>query len=137
MSKAKDSNLALRIVSSSAGTTPDFCIAEHSKKVTLSKSYYDKRKMVVVSLLHLKRHINCVHLSYQEATEFTLPFVICCGLRADIYTIRLVSEDWCAVEKCKDLDIPCCVAEVKEGKIVSYIHHLKSLKVCGKITILH
>lgn len=32
-----------------------------------------------------------------------LSFMICEGLEADIYTIRLISEDWYVVEKIKDI----------------------------------
>lgn len=86
----------------------------------------------MASFIHLKQHIKHSTLNFQEATAFMLPFVICEGLEADIYTIRLMSEDWCVVEKIKNMELPCCVTEVKDGNIAEYLNHLKRFKVCRK-----
>ncbi|KAL9536576.1 hypothetical protein PS6_011854, partial [Mucor atramentarius] len=40
----------------------------------------------------------------------------------------LVSEDWTVVEKLKDIDVPSCVQEVKDGKIKNYLQNLKGFK---------
>jgi hypothetical protein len=108
------------------------CVSEYAKKAAPCKFYYDKSKTVIASLIHLKQHIKHTKLNYQEAKAFALSFVICEGLESDIYTIRLVSEDWCVVEKVKIMDLPSCVADAKDGNIAEYINHLRRLKVCRK-----
>lgn len=71
----------------------DLCISGYAKQATARKFYYDKSKEVVASLIHLKQHIRHAKFDYEEAKSFILPFVVCEGLEADIYAIRLVSED--------------------------------------------
>ncbi|KAI8638619.1 hypothetical protein BD408DRAFT_446611 [Parasitella parasitica] len=57
-----------------------------------------------------------------------VPFVLFEGLESDIYTIRPISEDWTVVEKLKDIDLPSCTQEVKNGKIENYVQNLKAFK---------
>lgn len=97
--EANDARLDLRIVAHHTRTVPDLCISEYAKKATPCKYYYDKLKTVVASYIHLREHIKHANLNFEEAKKFILPFVICEGLEADIYTIQVVSEDWCVVEK--------------------------------------
>lgn len=68
--------------------------------------------------------------TYEEAKSFNSPFVICEGLEADLHIIRLVSEDWCVIEKVKDIDLPSSIIDIKDGKIVEYVNHLRRMKVC-------
>lgn len=53
----------------------------------------------------MKEHIKNARLNLEEAKRFMVPFVLCEGLESNIYTIRLVSEDWTAVEKLKDFKV--------------------------------
>lgn len=111
-------------------TVPDLCISEYAKKTTPWKYYYDKLKTVVASYIRLREHIiTHANLNFEEAKKFILPFVICEGLEADIYTIQVASEDWCVVEKYGDIDLPSCVEDVKDGGIAVYIKNLKQFKV--------
>jgi hypothetical protein len=80
----------------------------------------------VAGYTHLREHIKHSNLNLEEAKGFILPFVICVGLEADIYTILIVSEEWCAVEKYEDMDLLSCV---KDGGIALYIENLKKLNV--------
>lgn len=130
--ESNESRLDLRVVSSQAQTTPDLCVSEYAKKAVPWKFYYDKSKAVMASLIHLKQHIKHAKFNYQEAKAFTLPFVIFEGLEADIHIIKLVSEDWCVVEKIKDMDLPSCVMDIKDGSIAEYTNHLRRLQVRRK-----
>ncbi|KAI9262662.1 hypothetical protein EDC94DRAFT_519011, partial [Helicostylum pulchrum] len=109
---------------------PDLCVSEYAKKPEQWKYYYDKSKVVVASLIHLKGHMKHSKFTYEEAKSFNSPFVICEGLEADLHIIRLVSEDWCVIEKVKDIDLPSSIIDIKDGKIVEYVNHLRRMKVC-------
>ncbi|KAI7892943.1 uncharacterized protein EV154DRAFT_503418 [Mucor mucedo] len=109
--------------------SPDLCIAEYAKEATPAKYFYDKTKIVIATLVHLKEHISRGKLTLDQAKLFVVPFVLCEGLEAEIHCLRLVSDDWCIVEKVKDFDLPCSVEEIKNGKIAEYVYHLRTLKV--------
>ncbi|KAI8876391.1 hypothetical protein K501DRAFT_279458 [Backusella circina FSU 941] len=91
--EANDARLDLRIVAYHTRTITDLCISEYAKKATSWEYYYDKLKTVVASYIHLREHIKQANLNFEEPKKFILPFVICEGLEAVIYTIRVVSED--------------------------------------------
>lgn len=126
---SNESTLDFRVVLSHVKEAPDLCISEFAKQAAPWKYYYDKTKAVVASIIHWKKHISRSKLGLEEAMTFTLPFMICEGLETDIYGVRLVSEDWCVVEKIIDIDLPCCVADVKDGKIAEWMIQLRTLKV--------
>ncbi|KAI7892944.1 uncharacterized protein EV154DRAFT_561859 [Mucor mucedo] len=79
--------------------SPDLCIAEYAKEATPAKYFYDKTKIVIATLVHLKEHISRGKLTLDQAKLFVVPFVLCEGLEAEIHCLRLVSDDWCIVEK--------------------------------------
>lgn len=60
---------------------------------------------------------------------FFVPFVLCEDLESDIYTIRLICDDWTVVEKAGDIDLPTSVDDIKNGNIEKYIQNLKYFKV--------
>ncbi|KAG1329425.1 hypothetical protein G6F62_007682 [Rhizopus arrhizus] len=127
LKRSNESKLDLRVISLYTKTA-DLALSEFAKKAAPWKYYYDKKKAVIVSLIHLKEHIKNGNLNLEEAKSFKVPFVLFEGLESDIYTIRLVSEDWTVVEKLKDIDVPSCVQEVKDGKIKNYLQNLKGFK---------
>jgi hypothetical protein len=128
LKRSNEAKLDLRIISRYA-KTPDLSLSEFAKRPAPSKYYYDKKKAVIVSLIHLKEIINNGNLSIEEAKQLRIPFILCEGLESDIYTIRVISEEWTVVEKLKDVDVPCSIKEVKEGKVEEFLKTLKDFKV--------
>ncbi|KAI8075515.1 hypothetical protein BDF21DRAFT_343452, partial [Thamnidium elegans] len=117
----------LRIISRYA-KTPYLPLSEFAKRPAPSKYYY-KKKAVIVSLIHLKETINNGNLSIEEAKQLRIPFILCERLESDIYTIRVISEEWTVVGKLKDVDVPCSIKEVKEGRVEELLKTLKYFKV--------
>lgn len=126
---SNESKLDLRIISRYTHST-DLALSEFAKRPAAWNYYYDKKKAAIVSLIYLKEHIKNSKLSLEDAKRFMFSFVLSEGLESDIYTIRLVSEEWTVIEKLKDIDLPACVQDVKDGKIESYMQALGDFKVC-------
>ncbi|KAI9270147.1 hypothetical protein EDC94DRAFT_339249 [Helicostylum pulchrum] len=80
------------------------------------------------SWLHLKHHIKSSQLNLQDPKRLSIPFVLCEGLEADVYTIRLLDDTWTAVEQVKDIGIPSSISEVKNGEIRDILEALSNLK---------
>ncbi|GAA5799697.1 hypothetical protein HPULCUR_005114 [Helicostylum pulchrum] len=78
--------------------------------------------------LHLKHHIKSSQLNLQDPKRLSIPFVLCEGLEADVYTIRLLDDTWTAVEQVKDIGIPSSISEVKNGEIRDILEALSNLK---------
>ncbi|KAG1440030.1 hypothetical protein G6F56_012070 [Rhizopus delemar] len=78
--------------------------------------------------LHLKHHIKGNQVNLQGAKRLAIPFVLCEGLEADIYKIRLVDDTWTVVEKAKDLHIPSSIIEIKNGGILDLLEALSEFK---------
>lgn len=119
----------LRIISRYAKQS-DLSLTEFARRAFPSKYYKDKKKAVMVSLIHLKDIINNGNLDLENAKKIRIPFVLCEGLESDVYTIRVLSSDWTVVEKLEDLDVPCSIEEVKEGGVEEFIRNLKNFRVC-------
>lgn len=120
-----DSRLDLRILSSKS----ELSLSEFSKEAEPWKYYYDKKKAIIASLTHLKDLIRKGKPDDNNAMNFFVPFVLCEGLESDIYTIRLICDDWTVVEKAGDIDLPTSVDDIKNGNIEKYIQNLKYFKV--------
>lgn len=71
-------------------------------------------------------------MELQVAEQVVVPFIVTQGLEADAYCLRVVDKEWCVVQKLADMDLPTCIADVKEGKIPLYINQLQQIKVCTK-----
>ncbi|KAI8875903.1 hypothetical protein K501DRAFT_156821, partial [Backusella circina FSU 941] len=112
-------------LTSARNESPDVAIGEFARATTTSKYYYDKLKSVMVTLAHLKKHIQRTKMGFEAAKQVAIPFMITQGLDADVYTLRLVDREWCVVDKVADIDIPTCVSEVKDGNIPKYINQLQ------------
>ena len=47
----------------------------------------------MVTLPHLKKHIQRTKIDYEAAKQVAVPFMITQGLEADVYTLRLVDRE--------------------------------------------
>ncbi|KAI7892960.1 uncharacterized protein EV154DRAFT_503466 [Mucor mucedo] len=90
LKRSNESKLDLRVISLYT-KTEDLALSEFAKKAAPWKYCYDKKKAVIVSLIHLKEHIKNGNLNLEEAKSFKVPFVLFEGLESDIYTIRLAN----------------------------------------------
>ncbi|KAG2197404.1 hypothetical protein INT47_005657 [Mucor saturninus] len=88
LKQSNESKLDMRVISLYT-KTEDLALSEFAKKAAPWKYYYDKKKAVIVSLIHLKEHIKNGNLNLEEAKSFKVLFVLFKGLESDIYTIRL------------------------------------------------
>ena len=109
---------------------PDLAMGEFARATTPSKFYKDKLKSVLVSLAHLKQHIQRTKMDFESAKQVAMPSVITQGLESDVYALSLVDKEWRVVTKLADIDIPSTISEVKKGKIIDYLNQLHVLKVC-------
>lgn len=128
------SRLDLRVISQGFKKDEDYSVVEFAKKPQPGKYYTDKKRAVMSSWLHLKHHIKCSQLNLQDAKRVSIPFVLCEGLEADVYKIRLLDDTWTVVEKVKDIDIPSSISGVKNGEIRDFMEALSDFKVCNQIS---
>ncbi|RCH78846.1 hypothetical protein CU097_000103, partial [Rhizopus azygosporus] len=104
----------------------ELSIVEFAKQPQPCKYYTDKKRAVMSSWLHLKHRIKGSQLNLQDAKRLAIPFVLCEGLEADIYKIRLVDDTWTVVEKAKDMHIPSSILEIKNGGIRDLLEALSA-----------
>ncbi|KAG1160119.1 hypothetical protein G6F37_004285 [Rhizopus arrhizus] len=55
-------------------------------------------------------------------------FVLCEGLEADVYSIRLIDAAWTVVDKVKDMHIPSSTTEFKHGGIRDLLEALSEFE---------
>lgn len=53
------------------------------------------------------------------------------GLEGESFVLFLVDDDWLAIQKIDDTDVPNNVDSIKNGDIKLYINGLNIFKVCG------
>ncbi|KAL9536663.1 hypothetical protein MBANPS3_012471 [Mucor bainieri] len=108
--------------------SPDIMVNEFAKASKESKYYYDKTKSVLVSLAHLKKHVKQGNMDLEAAKELVIPFIITQGLEGDVYYLRVIDKEWCAIQKLTDMDLPTNITDIKEHKIAEYIEKLFMIK---------
>jgi hypothetical protein len=83
----------------------------------------------MTSLVHLKQHVNKLKLTLEEAKELQVPFLLFEELEFERYYIRIISENWTAVHKLKNVNVPTTTREIKRrwySKIYKFIIQFQS-----------
>lgn len=81
---------------------------------SISKYYTDKFKLVLFSFIRLRQYI----LSKDTKTELkSVSLMLIEGLKVESFIPSLVGDDWLAIQKINDTDIPSNVESIKNGDI--------------------
>lgn len=92
----------------------DLGATEYAKMPSISKCYTDKFKLVLFSFIRLRQYI----LSKDTKTELkSVSLMLIEGLKVESFIPSLVGDDWLAIQKINDTDIPSNVESIKNGDI--------------------
>ncbi|KAG1504754.1 hypothetical protein G6F47_001288 [Rhizopus delemar] len=129
--ECKDSGFNCKIdlrVTTNATKHIDLSAAEYAKKPGTSKYYTDKLKLVLSGFIHLRKYIS----SNDTTAELkSVPLILVEGLEGESFVLFIVDNDWLAIQKIENIDVPNNVDSIKNGDIKSYIDGLNLFKVCG------
>ncbi|EIE88059.1 hypothetical protein RO3G_12770 [Rhizopus delemar RA 99-880] len=128
--ECKDSGFNCKIdlrVTTNATKHIDLSAAEYAKKPGTSKYYTDKLKLVLSGFIHLRKYIS----SNDTTAELkSVPLILVEGLEGESFVLFIVDNDWLAIQKIENIDVPNNVDSIKNGDIKSYIDGLNLFKDC-------